>query len=304
MPASIQLGRVAGIPVGLHYSWLIIATLIAFSLADYFRTSEPAWDGAAVWGTAVITAVLFFVALLAHEMSHALVARRRGLRVRSITLFALGGIARIDAAGNTAATEVLVAVVGPVTSVIIGIGCLAGATALGWTPGGQNDVMAALLGWLGSINVLLAAFNLIPGYPLDGGRILRGVLWGLYDNLERATRHATRVGQVVAATLMFFGVYQFFAGGRIDGLWLGFIGWFLLSAAEAEYTQVTVSESLRGIRVADVMASDCDAVSDALASMAQQDVNQLPVLTGGRLAGIITRGHILQLLQARAELAR
>jgi Zn-dependent protease len=153
MPASIRLGRVAGIPVGLHHSWLVIATLIAFSLADYFRTTEPAWDATAVWGTAIVTALLFFVTLLAHEMSHALVARRRGLRVRSITLFALDGVARIDAAGNTAATEVLVAIVGPVSSVIIGVGCLAGATALGWTPDGENDVMVALLGWLGSINV-------------------------------------------------------------------------------------------------------------------------------------------------------
>jgi len=374
MQASIRLGRVAGIPIGLHYTWFIIAALITTSLAAHFRQTSPDWSVPLTWGTAAFTSVLFFATLLAHELSHAMVALAKGLPVRSITLFALGGIAQIEREANSAKTEFLIAIAGPIMSFTIGFTCIGAARALGWSlEEGGTSVAGAVLGWLGSINVLLAMFNLIPGYPLDGGRVLRAILWGIYGDGNRATRNAARVGQAVAGLFIAFGIVQFFAGQGIGGLWIVFIGWFLLMAAQASYAQVTITEALRGLRVADVMASECDTadaaatvkslvddvvlrtgrrcvmvtsdgtvrglitphdirgldrerwadvtlgevmkpvdrlkavtpetpVAEAFTLMAREDVNQLPVMAGGRLAGMVTRGQVLQILQARSEL--
>jgi Zn-dependent protease len=371
---SVRLGRVVGIPIGLHYSWFIIAALITSSLSGQFRLEHPEWATALVWATSAITAALFFVTLLAHELSHAVVAMARGLPVRSITLFALGGIAQIEKEANSAKTEFLVAIAGPICSFAIGFGCIAVAQALGWSP--RNDtsgLLGGVLGWLGSINVLLAAFNLIPGYPLDGGRVLRAILWALYGNMARATRHAARAGQFVGGLFIMTGLLQAFAGAGFGGLWLAFIGWFLLMAARANYAQAAMAETLRDVRVADIMVNDCETVdagthvqalveehflrtgrrcvmvardgqviglvtphevrsvdrgrwmamtagdvmrpleglrtvtpetpaTDAFITMARDDVNQLPVVVGGRLEGIVSRSQILQLLQSRSEL--
>jgi Zn-dependent protease/predicted transcriptional regulator len=375
LQASIRLGRVWGIPLGLHYSWFIIAALITFSLAGHFTANQPDWGRGVTWGVAALTAVLFFITLLAHEMSHAVMARARGIPVRSITLFALGGIAQMERDADRASTEFWVAIVGPITSVVIGIGCIMAAGALGWTieAAGTGGIPGAVLGWLGSINILLAVFNLIPGYPLDGGRVLRAILWGIYGDGNRATRTAARAGQVVAGLFIAFGLLQFFLGAGLGGLWLAFIGWFLLSAAQASYAQVALTESLRDVRVADLMSSDCVAVepgttlqalvddlllrtgrrcimvsrdshvlglvtpnevrsvertrwpdvtvrevmrpldrlrtvspntpaTEALVTMAREDLNQLPVMDRGQLEGFVTRAHILQLIEARSEL--
>jgi Zn-dependent protease len=156
-----------------------------------------------------LTAALFFVTLVAHELSHAMVARARGIPVKAITLFALGGIANISKDANSAKTEFLIAIVGPITSFAIGFGAIGLAQAMGWTAeNGMTTVAASVLGWLGSINVLLAAFNLIPGYPLDGGRVLRSILWAIYTDGERATRHAARVGQGIAGLFIAIGVFR------------------------------------------------------------------------------------------------
>ncbi len=374
MRASISLGRIAGIPIGLHYSWLIIAGLITLSLSAHFHATDPDWSGALVWFSAVTTALLFFATLLAHELSHAIVARRRGLPVRSITLFALGGVTSMEAEPASARVEFWMAIAGPLTSLAIGLVCLAVASAIGWhVTGGASGPLAAILGWLGSINVVLAGFNLIPGYPLDGGRVLRSVLWGMSGSLERATRDAARVGQVVAGIFIALGILRFFAGAGVGGLWIAFIGWFLLDAARTSEAEVALTASLRGVQAADVMTRDCDTVpagttlesfvdlvlhtgrrcylvtgedgeirglitpqevrrverdrwptarvggamrplsdlktvdpatpvSDVLRLMSREDVNQVPVVANGRLAGVITRAHLLQLIQARAEL--
>ena len=374
MSGTLRLGRVGGVPVGLHYSWFIIAGLITVSLANHFRSSQADWSLALIWSVSLGTAVLFFGTLLAHELSHAIVARARGLPVRSITLFALGGIANIEKDANTARTEFLVAVVGPIVSFSIGAACIGAAQSLGWSfDNGRAGVAGSVLGWLGSINVLLAIFNLIPGYPLDGGRLLRALLWGLYNDVDRATKNAARAGRVVAGIFIAWGLLQFFMGAGFSGLWLAFIGWFLLMAAQASYLEVSMGEALRDVRVADVMAHDCATVdprstvqsvvddvllrtgrrcvlvqrderiiglvtpheirradrarwadlpvaevmrpldtlktvapstpvAEALKTMARDDVNQLPVVADGRLEGIVTRSHILQLLQSRAEL--
>src|SRR5678816_411062 len=261
MRAQIKLGRIFGVEIGLHYSWFIIALLITFSLAGQFHENNPGWSDGLRWGVSIVTAVLFFAAIVVHELSHALVAKLRGLPVRSITLFALGGVAQIEKEAADAKTEFWMGIVGPITSFVIGIICLVGTVALGWRPPEfPQRPLPAILMWLGVINIGLAFFNMIPGFPLDGGRVLRGLLWWITGNARRATTIAARVGQVIAFLMIIYGVMQFFGGAGINGLWIAFIGWFLLSASRESYAQMMVTEGLRGLRVADVMTSEYTAI--------------------------------------------
>lgn len=374
MQAQMKLGRIFGVEIGLHYSWFIIALLITLSLAGHFRQHNPEWGDSLSWGLAVMTALLFFAAIVAHELSHAVVAKSRGLPVRSITLFALGGVAQIEKEAEDAKTEFWMGIVGPITSLVIGVICLGIAFVLGWTPPEfPSRPLPAMLMWLGYINIMLAVFNMIPGFPLDGGRVLRAIVWWITGDAKRATGIAARIGQLVAFGFIVFGVVRFFGGAGFGGLWIAFIGWFLLSASRESYAQVAITEGLRGVRVADVMSRDyptvdghsnlqtfveehlvrtgrrCFAVTvngrvegiitpsevskferarwpyttvadvmrpldqvrtvtpdasitDALEVMAREDLNQLPVVEDDRLAGFVSRAHVLQLLQTRAKL--
>lgn len=374
MKAQIKLGKIFGVEIGLHYSWFLIAVLITLSLAQQFQLTNAAWSAGLRWGLALITAVLFFASIVAHELSHALVAKARGLPVRSITLFALGGVAQMERDAGDAKTEFWMGIIGPITSFVIGVVCLLLALLLGWTPPDLPATpLPAMLMWLGVINVGLAIFNMVPGFPLDGGRVLRGLIWWITGDAKRATTIAARVGQVIAFLMIVYGVMQFFSGAGFSGLWLAFIGWFLLSASRESYAQMVIAEGLRGLRVADVMTRDYEAVdaysnlqtfaeehlmrtgrrffvvnlnghpegiitpaelaavpraqwpyttiadvmrpiasvstvrtdtaiTDALELMASQDLNQLPVVVDGSLAGVISRAHVLQLIQTRAQL--
>ena len=244
MKAQIKLGRIFGVQIGLHYSWFIIAFLITLSLAGHFTTNNPGWSPVLRWGVAIVTAILFFGAIIAHELSHALVAKARGLPVHSITLFALGGVAQLEKDAADAKTEFWMGIIGPITSFVIGVVCLLLTVALGWRPPEfPQDPLPAMLMWLGYINIALAIFNMVPGFPLDGGRVLRGIIWWVTGNAKRATMIAARVGQVIAFAMIIFGVMQFFAGIGFSGLWLVFIGWFLLNAARA--AMASPSKSLR-----------------------------------------------------------
>lgn len=374
MKAQIKLGRIFGVEIGLHYSWFIIALLITLSLAAQFKVSNPDWSDNLRWGLAIITAVLFFAAIVAHELSHAAVAKARGLPVRSITLFALGGVAQIEKEAADAKTEFWMGIIGPITSLVIGVICLGITFALGWTPPEfPKTPLPAMLMWLGYINIALAVFNMIPGFPLDGGRVLRGIIWWITGDANRATRIASRVGQLIAFGFIMLGLVRFFGGAGFGGLWIAFIGWFLLNASRESYAQVAVTEALRGVRVGDVMSQEHSTVDGylnlhnfveqhlartgrryfvvevngqtegiitpaevseiphvrwpyttvaevmrpldevrtiapespvdkALEMMAGNDLNQLPVISNGKLAGVISRAHVLQLLQTRAEL--
>ena len=374
MQSQIKLGRVFGVEIGLHYSWIVIALLIVFSLAGHFRETNSQWGDGVVLMTAVVTGLLFFSAIIAHELAHSLVAKSRGLPVKSITLFALGGVSQIEKEAPDAKTEFWIAIVGPITSFVIGAVFLSLSLALGWTsmenPG--TPIMAMMV-WLGYINVTLGLFNLVPGFPLDGGRVLRAIVWWITKDAVRATRIAARVGQAVALFFIIIGVYRLFAGAGFAGLWIAIIGWFLLDAAGASYAQVEVNERLRGVRVGDIMTRDCPTVdgrtnlqtfvedfllrtgrrcfivvendvvagiitaheikeiepslrpyktvSDAmvpihqlrtvtadtpvtevLETMGRDDLNQLPVVSNGRLEGVISRGQVLRYLQTRMEL--
>ena len=307
MQAQVKLGRIAGISVGLHYSWFIIALLITLSLAEHFRTVTPRWSSTVVWSAAVVTGVLFFVALLLHELAHSLLAKARGLRVRAITLFALGGVSQIESEASDAKSEFWIAIVGPLTSLAIGLVCLWIARLTGWLPGTEPSVPAiAVLLWLGYINMMLAAFNMIPGYPLDGGRVLRALIWGITRNADRSTQLASQVGQAVAFIFIFLGLYRFFLGANFGGLWLAFIGWFLLDASRSSYAQVAVMTGLRGRPVADIMERDCPTVEGHLTL--RDFVDEYLLRTGQRcfivvqnhnVSGLITPHEIKQVDRER-----
>jgi Zn-dependent protease/predicted transcriptional regulator len=261
MKATIHLGRWFGVPVGLHYSWFIIAGLITVSLVSAFHQQNPAWGPIIVWATAVAAALIFFVCIALHELAHAMVARMGGLQVRGITLFALGGVAQISREASSPSWEFGIAVVGPIASAIIGLACQIAAAALGW----QSDLpapspLAGLLGWLGFVNIVLAIFNLIPGFPLDGGRMLRAAIWAFLGDADRATRIAAAVGQGIAFMLIAIGISGVLLRGDFGGLWLSFIGWFLLEAARANYVAAEINRRLRGVRVADLVTRNCAQV--------------------------------------------
>ena len=279
MKSHIKLGRIFGIEIGLHFSWFIIALLITLSLANQFHELNAAWGEGVIWATAIGTSLLFFASIIAHELSHAAVAKARGIPVRAITLFALGGVAQIEKEAGEASTEFFMGIVGPITSILIGIVCLVLAWALGWTTLEMPPTpLLAMLMWLGYINIALGVFNLVPGFPLDGGRVLRGIIWWATGDGLRATRIAARVGQVVAFAFIILGILRFFSGAGIGGLWIAFIGWFLLDAAGTSRAQAETSAVLKNVRVVDVLERDCLEV-DGHANL-QTFVNDYLLRTG------------------------
>ncbi len=296
MRPNIRLGRLFGIEIGIHYSWFIIALLIVLSLASQFQTANPQWSQALTWILAAITAVLFFLSILVHELSHAAVANARGMRVRSITLFALGGVANVEREPADAKSEFWMAIVGPFTSVVVGLFFLAIAWIAGWRleSGTPPEPLWAGLVWLGYINILLAVFNMIPGYPLDGGRVLRSIIWAINRDFVRATKTASRVGQIVAIVFIVFGFFRFFSGADFGGLWLAFIGWFLAGAAVASYDAVESSVALANVRVRDVMSGVCPTIDGNVSLRAF--VEDYLLRTGRRCFVVPRNGHKLGLV--------
>src|SRR5271157_681479 len=213
MRTDIKLGRVFGIEIGLNYSWFLIAFLIVLSVANQFSAAHKDWSQGLIWSLSVVTAVLFFVSLLLHELAHSLVAKSRNLPVSSITLFALGGVSQIEKNPADARTEFWMAIAGPLTSCMIGCVCLGTARLCGWTLGasGATPVIAVLV-WLGYINFGLGIFNLIPGYPLDGGRVLRAILWWQTGSADQSTRIAARIGEGVGFAFIALGIIEVFEG--------------------------------------------------------------------------------------------
>ena len=298
MRSNIKLGTISGIEIGLHYSWFIIAALIAFSLSEHFRQVNPSWGPGLIWIAALITAVLFFVTLLLHELAHSLVAQARGLKVRAITLFALGGVSQIQDDATDAKTELLVAIAGPIASLTIGFGCLGIALGLGWQRSTEAQTAAtAVLVWLGYINIVLAVFNMIPGFPLDGGRVLRAIVWAINKNADRSTRVAARVGQFVAFLFILDGIWKFFSGAGFGGLWIAFIGWFLMDAAKASYAELEIKAALRGVRVSEVMSRDCAIVSPRMSL--HEFVNTYLLRAGERCFAVEDQGRFVGLITPR-----
>ncbi len=254
---SWRIGRIRGIEIRIDSSWAIIALLVTYSFyLQFVLTYRNLPTG---WGIvlAATAALLFFASVLTHEMAHALLSQRRGIRVRDITLFLFGGATRANVESRGPKDELLISIVGPVTSfvlgaVLVGLGLLSrGTVAL---------PVSGALQYLGVINLLLGAFNLIPGLPLDGGRVLRSALWKGTGSLDRATRTASRVGEVIGYLIMVVGLLLLFLGALWNGIWLAAIGWFLTGAARSSYVQVHIHHLLEGVRAQDVMRPGLVAV--------------------------------------------
>jgi Zn-dependent protease len=294
-----KVGRIAGIELSIHPSWLVIAFLVTYSLAAaQFPRDFPDWTAAQYWIVAAATAALFFASVLAHELSHALVARRFGLKVHGITLFIFGGATSIDADSRTPREEALIALAGPAASLVLGVAFLAIDQVV------DQPQLGALVGWLGVINIALGLFNLIPGFPMDGGRVLRAFLWRVRGDRLVATRNAAAVGRIFAYLLIAGGV--FFAlqpGGLFSGIWLALIGWFLSNAAEATAVQAGIEQSLGGVRVRDAMddtppsASPNESVADLVQErmLRGEERSFLVRHDDGGLAGIVTLQDVRRL---------
>lgn len=274
-----------------------------FSLWSQFHATNAAWGDGIILTLAVATAILFFVSLLLHELAHSLVASSNRLPVKEITLFALGGVSQIEKNPVSAKVEFWMAFVGPLTSAVIGAICLILARSIG--DPSSNPWMAMLL-WLGYINLMLAGFNLIPGYPLDGGRVLRALIWWKTGDADRSTQYAARVGQIVAFGFIAIGIFRFFGGAGIGGLWLAFIGWFLLQASRESYMQVGLTHALKGVRVADIMTRDCPTVDGWLNVQNFVDNELLRtarrcfmVVDKGQVTGLVTPHEIKQIDRAK-----
>jgi Zn-dependent protease/sulfur carrier protein ThiS len=371
MGSGFNLGKIFGIQFRLHYSWFIIFILITWTLAaSYFPATYPTWSLTTKIAAGIITSLLFFASVLAHELAHSLVGRVNGIPVKSITLLIFGGVAQMTREVTKASAELKMAAAGPACSLVIG-----GVFALVWfLTQDMIEPVAAMSFYLALANGLLAAFNLIPGFPMDGGRIFRALMWRFSGNYRRSTQIATRVGQGVAYSFILGGILMIFLLDEwLGGLWIAFIGWFLQNAASTSYRQTQWREAIRGLTASQVMTSDYMEVppnvtvdelvkryvlpkghsffivtsegggkgiltlhnlksvpqsswnttqvekimlpldqlkaarpeQNALSiveHMNKNDINQMPVVSEGRVIGLITRDSLIRFLRARSEL--
>jgi len=296
MNENLSLGRIAGIHVGLNWSLLVVAALIAWSIATgILPAAAPGQTTAAYWTAGIISAFVYLASLLAHELAHSIVATRRGVKVEGITLWLFGGVSRFSSESSSPGSQAWITFVGPLTSLVLGVLFLLVAAVVG---GGANSaLLSASLAWLGYINIILGVFNLLPAFPLDGGRILQSLIWrGTGDRL-RATRIAARIGMAFAFLFIAYGLITFFAAGSpIGGVWAVFLGWFLLSAARAEEASGLIRQALSRISVADVMtpnpvqAPDDISVEEALHGYVLTSRHStFPTHdASGRLSGLLT----------------
>ncbi|MEV4140929.1 site-2 protease family protein [Dactylosporangium sp. NPDC049742] len=295
MRQTARLGRFSGIPIGVHWSVFVIMLLLVQGLASVILPGGARGYATAVyWGVAVVVALLFLAALLAHELGHALVARHYGVRVRAITLWMLGGVSELDGEPPHARADLLIALAGPVVS-LAGAGVFAaGAAVASATDAGSLAVTG--LAWLAVVNAILGVFNLLPGAPLDGGRVLAAVLWWVRRDRAAARRVAGRVGMALGALLIAAGLLEVLLAANLSGLWLAVLGWFVASAARAETTDVMLRKTLAGVRVGDVMTAPVacgyisQSVADFVATVARRHPHRIfPVLDlDGRLVGLVS----------------
>ena len=296
MNENLSLGRIAGIHVGLNWSLLVVAALIAWSIATGILPSAARGQtSAAYWTAGVVSAFVYLASLLAHELAHSIAATRRGVKVEGITLWLFGGVSRFSSESSSPGAQAWITFVGPLTSLLLGAVFLLAAIAVG---GGANQsLVSAALAWLGYINILLGVFNLLPAFPLDGGRILQSLIWRATGDRLRATRIAARIGMGFAFLLIAYGLLTFFvAGSPIGGIWSIFLGWFLLSAARAEETGGLIRQALSGVRVSEVMtpnpveAPDNITVEEALHGYVLTSRHStFPTHdAGGQLSGLLT----------------
>lgn len=299
MRATVRLGRIAGIPIGVHWSVLVIMLILAQGLAmSVLPAAAPGRSALTYWVVATIVTAAFLLALLAHEISHALVARHYGVRVRRITLWLLGGVAELDGEAPHARGDLLIALAGPAMSAIGAV--IFGAAAVAAQIADWSAVAVAALTWLALVNAVLAAFNLLPGAPLDGGRVLRAVLWWIRGDRLAAQRTASRAGVGLGVLLVVAGTAEVLLTGDFSGLWIALIGWFLMTSARAENLDAQLRGALTGIRVREVMSRPpvsgftSQTVDDFIATVARHaPFRVFPVLDlDGRLTGLVSLARL------------
>lgn len=281
---SIPLGTIFGIEIGLDYSWFVIFALLTWMLAtSYYPDEFKHWSPLLYWFTGAVTAIMLFASVLLHELGHSVVALRYGIPVRSITLFLFGGIAQIEAEPPSAVAEFFIAITGPLVSLALAV-CfyLAQSLISGVEP------LLGLAKYLAYINTALVLFNLIPGYPLDGGRVLRAVVWAITGNMARSTLIAASIGRFFAFLLIFSGTWQMFSGNLGGGLWIALIGWFLDIAASVQIQQVALRGLLKGHRVSQAMSEHYAIIPEHLTLQKLVDEQ---ILGSGQRSFLVNRGN-------------
>ena len=293
---NIRIFKLWGIPVEVNMSWLLVLTFMTWTFSTrYYPSIYPGtFDVLELWILGFTTAILLFLSILMHEFSHSIVAVRNGVPIKKITLFMFGGVAQMEQDVDTPQIELKTAAAGPAMTVLLAIAFYLISLLFR-----ESAVAFALLRSLMRINIIVLVFNMVPGFPLDGGRILRAAIWYKTGNITRATRIASRVGRGFAVVLIIIGIVNFFAGNSIGGLWMVFIGFFLYQAAQTSYTNVAVREAVAHLRVADVMRTGAVTVdvSTTLRSLVddyflKQHFDSYPVLDGGRVVGLVSLKHV------------
>jgi Zn-dependent protease/CBS domain-containing protein len=298
----IQIARVIGIPIYLHFSWLIIFGLIVWTLSTgYFPAHYPDLPASSYWAKGLVASLLFFVSILLHELGHAVVALRHGLRTRSITLFIFGGVAQLEKDPKDGRAEFWMAAAGPLVSLTLA-GLFYGCAILPFV----GSSAAAVARYLALINLFLALFNLVPAFPMDGGRLLRGALWGAIGK-ARATRIASGAGTFFAFLLIFVGVSSLLRGDSLGGVWYILIGWFIKDASAASYQQVRLDEALRGLTVRDAMEAVVTIPGSGSAGEAAREYfvrtgyGSYPVTRGEAIVGLLCLKDVLKLSAEERE---
>lgn len=295
---GISLGRVLGIPIRLDFSWFLIFALVAWTLAvSYFPGEFKNWSTVQYWAVGIVTAIMFFASVILHELGHSAVAQRYKIPVSSISLFVFGGVSQIETEPPSAKAEFFMAIVGPLVSF-----ALAGIFGLLGLAFASSPPVLALVKYLAYINVALGAFNLIPGFPLDGGRVFRSIVWSATHSLRRATVIAANLGRFIGFLFILFGVYQVITGNWINGLWISFIGWFLESAAMSQVQQQRIHDMLAGRRVSQAMSTAYTAIPPDITVQQLVDRHILGsgqrsfvVQEGDRVSGLLTLHCIREL---------
>jgi Zn-dependent protease/predicted transcriptional regulator len=312
---SLNIGRIIGIPVRIHYTLWFVLLLVAWSLAEgYMPQHYPNLGATTYWTIGIVSAIILFVSVFLHELSHSYIAKKNGLPITRITLFFFGGVSEMSGEPKDPALEVRMAAAGPLTSFLIAI-VLGGFWYLTVlvsrpSPGPLTPIIATL--WYAALlNGVLGAFNLIPAFPLDGGRVLRGSLWNRSKNLLSATANATRVSEAISLLMMAVGLFFVVFGDFVNGLWIIFLGWFIRSGAETSLRQTRLTEALAGLRVGDIMTRELLSVSpDASVQQLVSDYflvhphGGYPVISNGKLLGVVTMSSVRSIPREKRDFER
>ncbi len=289
--SGLRIGKILGIPIYLHSTWVFIFAAITWIIASQYKRDHPNWTDTQHYAVGVLTSVIFFASVLFHELSHSAVAQHYKIRVVSITLFLFGGLARIEREPSKAIQEFNIAIAGPLASGFLSAGFFELTHLLPY-----SQTVGALATWLGWTNLSLAVFNLLPGFPLDGGRIFRAMVWGATGNFEKATRVAGTSGKLIAYAMILWGVWQV-VHGNSQMLWTILIGWFILNAAQESVAQVAVRETLAGLSAADVMSKE---VPTAPGHITLEEYSAEVLRTGRRVHLVVSDDRLVGMMNVHA----